>query len=530
MKKYNLMKVLFITVLVTWLLTFIIPASTIASGIARGSIAPIGIWNAILNALVSVTYFNMLGLYIVVIAAFYGVLGLTDQYNQICERIARKFKDKRKLALVISILFFSLLALVVSDPLFLLIFVPFFWNILLKLEIDKKHILLATIVSMLVGSMGLLYNSTVATNFSIDTNSRILSMFILGLLSISALLVFALISLKNSYKEKLKFAKEEKILQEKEIKVKKIPYLILTILFGSIGVNKIYSREYRKAIISFIFCFTLIPFIISIADFIIQILNKKDKKGYISINSNKRNNILLSVGMGALSLFIIVAIISWEVLFKTKIFTNLNKWFYGIKLNDYLSIKNFLGTTDVIGSWSFGGLAVLLIILSVIIMIIYKININKYISTVTNSIKKVLPIAITVILINVVLMIAYSSGIVVTMIDFTISISGKAFNVITATFASILSATFLSDILYSSSIFGSILKAKGITGNSAELIALVLRSVASFMALIVPTSAGLIIGLYYFDIPYTKWVKYIWKLVIILLLLVIVFTTIAVLI
>ncbi|HOZ53868.1 MAG TPA: hypothetical protein PKY25_00855, partial [Bacilli bacterium] len=366
MKKYNLIKVLGITLLVTWLLTFIIPTSTISEGITRGSVTPFGIWNLLLNALVSVTYFNTLGLYIIVIAVFYGLLELIKQYNDICDSIAKGFKDKKRIALVISILFFSLLALVVADPLSLLVFVPFFWKILSKLEIDKKHIVLATIISIFVGSIGLIYNSTVANNFSstgvLLATTNMLPIFILGVLSIGALIIFTIMNTKKINKAKIKFEKDTKEVIKDPIKVKKIPYLILTMLFGCVGINKIYTKEYGKAIAALLFSITLIPAVLSIVDFILQILNKADKKGYIVINSKKRNSILFIVGAAIVTLFILTSTIAWETLFKTTAFTDFNTWFYGLKINEYLSMKSLIGSTEVIGTWSFGGLSVLLII------------------------------------------------------------------------------------------------------------------------------------------------------------------------
>lgn len=637
MKKYNLIKVLGITLLITWLLTFIIPASQIQEEIVRGNITPFGIWNLLLNSLVSVTYFNTLGIYIVVIAILYGMLELIKQYNDICDKIAKAFKDKRRRALIISILFFSLLSLVVPDTLILLVFVPFFWKILQKLDIDKRHIVLVTIVSMLVGSIGLICNTTVATNFSgsgtVLPTSNMLPTFILGVLSIGALIVFTIMNTKKINTKKVinlkvnlpkkgdiaKILKPKELFVEKlkqvgykslfflpvscfvmiiisqfkkgkkdennneiglimsiiyivilaivmliiftdisisvivasaigiilvfeimlkvlrknsldqDIKVKKIPYLILTILFGSIGINKLYSKEYSKAIISLLFSITLVPFILSIVDFVLQILNKSDKKGYIVINNKKRDNILFIVGSSLVSAFILLTVIPWETIFKTTIFTNFNTWFYGLKIGSYFSTSNFIGTTDVIGTWSFSGMSVLLIILIIVLKFIYSIDVNKFISTTTSSIKKALPIAITVILINIVLMVAYSSGIIVTAVDFILGLTGKSFNVITATLAGIVSTTFLSDILYSSSIFGGVLTAKEISIDVVKLMAFVLKSISGVIAIMAPVSAGLIIGLYYFDIPYTKWVKYIWKLFVVLLLLVIAFTSIFVL-
>lgn len=638
MKKYNLIKVLGITLLITWLLTFIIPTSTIQEVIKRGSITPFGIWNLLLNSSLSFTYFNTLGIYIVIIAILYGMLELIKQYNDICDKIAKAFKDKKRIALIISILFFSLLSLVVSDVLILLVFVPFFWKILLKLDIDKKHIVLVTIISMLVGSIGLICSTTVATNFSasgtISPTENILPTLILGVLSIGALIVFMIMNTKKLDKKKLDFIKKENIAKvikikkdkpqkdikqsiikigykmlfllpiscfvmaiisyfgkkhkeendaetslimsviyiiicavvmlviikeisiviilfsimgaillleiiliilkknnkEQNIKVKKTSYLILTFLLGSIGINKLYSKEYSKAMASLLFSFTLIPFILSLIDFVIQILNKSDKKGYIVINNKKRDNILFVVGSSIVSLLILLFTIPWESIFKTTIFTNFNTWFFGLKIGNYFSTTNFIGNTDVIGTWSFSSISALLIIIIVAIVLIYSIDFNKFISTMTASIKKALPIAITVILINTVLMVAYSSGIILTAMDSILGLTGKSFNVITATLASIVSTTFLSDILYSSSILGGVVAAKSIPLDVVKLIAFVLKSISGIMAIIVPVSAGLIIGLYYFDIPYTKWIKYIWKLFVVLILLVIAFTSIFVLI
>lgn len=577
MKKYNLIKVLGITVLVTWLLTFIIPASTISEGINRGSATPFGIWNLLLNSLVSVTYFNTLGIYIVVIAVFYGVLELVKQYNDLCDKIAKGLKDKRRVALIISILFFSLLSLVVSDPLSLLVFVPFFWKILSKLEIDKKHIVLATIISMLVGSIGLICNSTVANNFSSSTTvlatSKMLPTFILGILSIAALIIFTIMNTKKLDKVSVKHRAKRGIANRnifKQIFLSIITLGIYTIfweaqivndsaridkkskdkgwkviLFGilTLGIYWIYwvyttAKKLSKIKVNgkqvcddnaLLYIFLIIFGLNLVAMCIIQADINKFSTSEDSEDINI-SSILFIIGAGILSLFILAATIPWETLFKTTVFTDFNTWFYGLKINEYLSTRNLIGSTEVIGTWSFGGLSVLLIVVAVAIKFIYSIDINKFISTVTASVKKILPIAITIILINVVLMVAYSSGIVVTAVDSILGLTGKSFNVITAALASIVSTTFLSDILYSSSIFGSVVSAKGITGDTVELMAMVLRAIHGVVAIMAPASAGLIIGLYYFDIPYTKWVKYIWKLFVVLLLLVIAVTAIFVLI
>ena len=65
-------------------------------------------------------------------------------------------------------------------------------------------------------------------------------------------------------------------------RVNKIVYAILTILFGSIGINKFYAGKIKSGILSLVFCWTLIPAILSVAEFITVLTEKADKDGKIS--------------------------------------------------------------------------------------------------------------------------------------------------------------------------------------------------------------------------------------------------------
>ena len=51
--------------------------------------------------------------------------------------------------------------------------------------------------------------------------------------------------------------------------------------------------------------------------------------------------------------------------------------------------------------------------------------------------------------------------------------------------------------------------------------AMAFQSIYGIVSIIGPTSFLLIVALKYFDVPYTSWVKYIWRFVLMLFLLVI---------
>ena len=63
----------------------------------------------------------------------------------------------------------------------------------------------------------------------------------------------------------------------------------------------------------------------------------------------------------------------------------------------------------------------------------------------------------------------------------------------------------------------------GLVENESMLntYAMTFQSIYGIVAMIGPTSFLLIVVLKYFDVPYTSWVKYIWRFVLMLLLLVI---------
>ena len=83
MKKYNLFKVLAITVFIAWVLTLIIPGSyTDYSGnITTSEISAVGIWSLFSNLSISISYFNGIAVFLIAIACFYAILSKLEVYN-----------------------------------------------------------------------------------------------------------------------------------------------------------------------------------------------------------------------------------------------------------------------------------------------------------------------------------------------------------------------------------------------------------------------------------------------------------------
>ena len=552
MKKYNLFKVLAITIFITWLLTLFIPGSYVdyTGEVATTGITGVGIWGLLSNLSISISYFNAIAVFLIALACFYAVLNKVDVYNTFVSKTASLFKGKEKALVIITMLVFGILALLVNDFLILLVFVPFIYKVMKELDIDKKIILSSTLVAALIGSMCGIYNSTLFTAFGLDLNTLLLVKLILFVISIAVLMILTApkkevkkaVVKKTTSKAVKKTTKEEvkekpvKKVTTKDKKVRKSVYAILTLLLGTIGVNKFYAGKVKAGILSILFCWTGIPTVLSIAEFITVLTEKADKKGMISVTSERRRNVSFGVALVLFVLFIIGAIIPWESLIENcSAFSDFNTWLAGIKIGDYSIFGNIIGlplsvdqttgsTTGVIsvfGTWSITDIAILLFVLTALFAVINGIKVNDFIATVTEGTKKILPVALTAMLLSIVLVMAVTTGISVTITNGILKLA-DGFNIATATLATIIGSVLTSDFYYLISTVGTVFNVVVSNQEYYGVISLILQSVYNLVMIIAPTSVGLVIGLYYLNIPYNKWFKFIWKLLVALLIIVII--------
>lgn len=559
MKKYNLFKVIGITIIVAWLLTLFIPGSYLdySGNITVGGISGVGIWTLISNSSISISYFNSIVIFLVSVAAFYAILTKLDVYNNFVNKVAITFENKKGLLIALTSVIFGVLSLFVDNSLILIVFVPFIYQVMKKLEIDKKVILSSTIIASLLGSMCKIYNTYLFSAFSLKLNTLLLVKVILFVLSLAALILFIKpkkeiivdnkkVSKKTNPKDKKaseKKSETKKVLSKTvsgtECKVNKTLYAVLTILFGFIGINKFYAGKIKQGILSILFCWTLIPLILSIAEFIVVLTRKADKQGKINVNTEIISRVKFITSLVIFILFVIGSIIPWESLIENlKVFSDFNSLLAGIKIGDYAIFGNIIGQPVVVnattgsngvipafGSWTMNEISILLIILTPVIAFASNIKFDKTIEYINDGIKKVLPVAITAMLISIVLVVMVTTGVNITIAKWILTIT-KEFNIATSTITTMVCSLLTGDFYYFVSTVGPVFTAIITNKDYYGVIAFIVQSVFNLMMIIAPTSVGLVIGLYYLDIPFTKWLKYIWKLFLIVLVIILVISII----
>ena len=169
-------------------------------------------------------------------------------------------------------------------------------------------------------------------------------------------------------------------------------------------------------------------------------------------------------------------------------------------------------------------LIVVLMVFMLILALIYKVKFNEVIDGFIDGVKRALGPAVIVVLLYTILVITTYHPFQLVIYKAILGIT-EGFNVFTTFIVAILSALFNVDPAYAfqSSLpyFASIVT----NADNYPIVAVVYQAAYGLTMLVAPTSLILMGTLSYLKVPYGKWFKTIWKLLLeLLVLLLIVFT------
>lgn len=476
MKKHSLFKVILI-VLGSLIAVDAILAILGACGVngLKDVYTMIPIGDVLINFVQSFYYFFDTVVYLLVLGAFYGVLNKVPAYKKLVDNIAQKVKANSKLFVFIITGLFAVLTSLTGLTNVLLIFVPFVIAIILLLGYDKLVAISSTIVSMLVGFMGGLYvtfrdssnyygysATTIEGLTGIELSSTVwfkLAILVFG----TALLIFFI----NRYINNVKDKKVKYELNESDA-------VVATEVKGD-------YKEIRTWPMIVIFAII----------FVILIL------GYLP----------------------------WNTLFGITCFDSFNEWLLGLKIGEFTIFSNIISNNmTAFGNWaslgSYMSIIITLILFTLLIKFIYKVKFNDVIDNFVSGSKKMVPMIFLVILSYAILVSTYNHGFIANIINW-VSETKLGINVVTTSLITMLGTLLHSDLYYTiAGVYSNIIST--ITDESLmSLYAVTFQSVYGLTSIIAPTSFLVIFALKYFDVPYTTWIKYIWRFVLMLFLLVI---------
>ena len=475
MKKHSLLKNLSI------LLLLIIIASNLLPG-RQNTIERIGSADLLVNYFsIVLQNFSYIVLFILVVGGFYGILSKTPAYKKLLDSIVAKVKPNSKKFIYAVIIIFAVITSLTGMTIPLFIFIPFIVSIILLLGYDKLVAFTSTFTSILIGYIGGIFVNFINPNtYSITTFEEFVGMeekfanvfpkLLLLLTGIALLIFFVSKHIKNVEEKKVKY----ELSDSSELLIAEV------------------KGDY------------------------------KDIKTWPLI-----------IVFGLLLVIMIIGNIPWNALFKITVFSDFHKWLIGLSIKDFAIIPNIISANlPALGEWAASGnfmatyvySSMLLVFASLIITLINKVKINEAIDNFAAGAKKLLPTVALITIAYTVLVCCYNNG----FYEVIIKDYGK-FNYGVSSLLAFLGCILNVDTTWIvAGIFSPIINL--ITDESVYAsVAILLEGIYGVFMLVGPTSLILILGLSYLDIPYPTWLKYIWRFILMLLILIALVTLLVIL-
>ncbi len=470
MKKTGLFKIIIFTLLAIVVVTWIVPASYFNAGeLSELEMYRIGFFDffQLIFGAFEFKYFIQIFILLVSVGALYGVLGKTGKYRAWIEKIASKFRGKELVFLLIAAIVIVGLTSAFNYGLLLFIFFPLIISIILAMGYDKVTAAVATFGAMLVGTIG----STISYNITGVINEQLsIDKLSTGIWYRVALLVLSLGALIFY------------LVKAKHSSIKKVENKVENALENDLFIGE--------------------------------------------KNANKYSVVPIIVVFAILFVLLIIGCTSWTNTFNVKIFTKLNETVTKFTIKDFAIFKNLFGTIEEFGNWYYAEMSVMCILAALIIGRFYRMKHRDMLEYMADGAKKMLVPALMVVLAYCVIYFAGNTLFYPTIAGWILGATSK-FNIFFTSIATILGSALHVDMLYVANYVIPQIAAEGASKVVTGTLIQGLYGVTMFVA---PTSAALVLGLTYLNIPYKEWIKKTWWLALALLVITIVVTVAAMLI
>ena len=476
MKKHNILKVVIITLLLFALLTWILPCATYQTEYTELGRYQVGIFDILSYQSTVLGYFGYVALFVLVVGGFYGVLYKTEAYRRMLDSLCKKFKGKEAICLIIIMALFAFLTSFAGLQLALLMLFPFVISLTLMMGYNKRAAVAVTAGSVAVGLMGTTfsYNTTQVLQqyLSVELTDLIWAKVILLVLGVVLLALFV-----------LKFGKKASTTNDDD-KNDFVPEVIKTSKIKETDKGKEKGKDKDKV---------------------------KDKS-----KKNKTKIWPLVLILDLILLVTILGFIPWNTAFGITLFDDTTTTITEFELFGFPIFGKILGAVSAFGYWSLVELMTLMILAIIILKFVYKIKWDEVFDGFGKGVRKALVPALIVILIYTCLVLTTYDPYQLVIYNFILGLT-KGFNIFTTGLVVVLSSIFNGDPLYA---FYSVLPyfVSVVTdSNNYQLVAVIFQALYGIVTLVAPTSIPLMLTLAYTNVSYKEWFKYIWKLLVALL-------------
>lgn len=554
--KSTSLNVVLISTLALMLLTWILPAAYYSSGqyIDQGH-QQMGLFDLFNYPVTALSYFGYIAFFVLAIGAFYGILNKIPAYRTFLDKFVSKVRGTEKFVLVIIILLLAVLTSIGGMQLALLALFPMLVSIILLMGFDKMVAAMTLVGSVMIGMAGSTYaygnTNIILTILSINITSEMITKVVILVLGLVLLIANIMLYIKKTDSvtkviakdSKKNMEKEDKKLEVKETKVVKEEKTTKSSSSSKTtkstsksskssksnsknGTKKNTKSSSRKNIKAAVKDEEVIV--------VKEAVNGGDAvtKLVPSEVSTQHNIWPFSLMFILFFVLLVLAYLPWVNGFGVNAFTDATKAVSEFELFGFPIFGKLLGTVNSFGNWTVVDMLLPMALIILFLALVYKVKVQDILDGALAGIKKALPLGLIVVLL-------YACLVIVTYHPFQLviyktllgvidkfGVIGALMSSLVAMLASIFnvdpSYTFQSVLLYLASV---------VTDNTVyPVIGVIFQAMYGFTMLFAPTSVILMVVLSYLDIPYTKWIKTIWKLLLeVLVVLLIVFILLVVL-
>ncbi len=461
-KEHDLVKLVSMLLLLVVILTWIIPTGSFGRDavFTDGEMLRIGLVHLGYGMSFAISSNYMQIAFLVMVGIFYGVISHTEGYKALVARLA-KFGKGKETGVVLGVsLLTALSTSILNNTIVLLIFMPFLVTVLRRIGLSKLTAFASTFGAMLVGLLGATIGTEGLTGFVsyISYNSEITMTTELavriGILTLGYILHS--IILLALMKKEAKKAKEEK-------------------------EDDVFAVEEPK---------------------------KKNKKIWPTV-----------VAFGTLLVFMVLAYVSWDI-FDIEVFSNFHEKILGVTIGEFEVFRNIFGIiipnieADIVvefGKWYLFNYIVVIAFVTLFVAIVSKMKLNDFLSNAWEGMKKIAKPTAFLIFAYMIFIVLYWSPIVPTIINELGKLT-DSFNPFVASLQALIAGFFNSDLAYVG--FSLSYYITSFAEEEANIMYLIFTLIHGLVQFITPISIFLLFGLSYMDIPYKKWMGYIWKFVV----------------
>ncbi len=461
-KKNDLFKIILVAILVTFVLTWLIPYGYYSAGeLTSSGLGRLGLSDLLASSVYSVSFFLQQIIFVAVVGIFYGILSKTNGYSELVKKVAKLFKKKEYVFVIVSTLFITLITSFFTQTFIVLLFVPFIISIAKELHLDKITSFMCTFGAMFIGILGALFGTEGLVYFVSYLNYYADA-------SVKTAIIGRVIALVVIY----------------------LVYVVFTLLHVKKVLNSKKSEEDM------------------VEDLFIESDTQDKKKSHVWP---------MALIFGVLLVISILGYVDWETNFNISVFETFHTWLTELAIGDYTVIGYILGNNATsFGTWQIYSILPILAIVLVIAILMYRVKLDDVIDGAIKGAEKMIKPILLMIGAYMIFVFIYWCPFTATVTDWIVKLA-SGFNPFLTTISAAIASLFHADFGYTGYVVGDLMA--NFFGDNFSAGFLVYTTINGLVQLVAPTSVLLLIGLSTLDITYKNWIKNIWKFAVIALLI-----------